>query len=231
MTLHDWTGPANWQGMHDVWIVELLRHIKPQLPEGFRAYIGSVPTLAVDVPDGNPDISVRDWRPEQSVPETITESSPDEPEEEVAVLTLDPQTAVCVTWAGRLVSVVELISPRNKDRPASRAAYTARYLGYLMEGAHLLLVDVHRRPIGFSFAAAVAEELGLEIPNLPAPYAVSYRVGAPASKGGRFLGTWRRPLGIGKPLPTIPLALSDHVKVLIDLDVTYSRAAEDNYLS
>ena len=54
--------------------------------------------------------------------------------------------------ARSLIAAIELISPRNKDRPSSRETYLTRYLGYLLESVHLLLVDVHRRPIGFSFA-------------------------------------------------------------------------------
>ena len=52
----------------------------------------------------------------------------------------------------RLAAAVELVSPRNKDRPESRAIYLNRYMSYLIEGCTLLLVDVHRRPLRFSFA-------------------------------------------------------------------------------
>src|SRR5438552_3325206 len=167
MPLHDWTDRGGWEGLHDIWIVELLRHIKPQLPEGYRAYIGSTPALTIGAPDGRPDVAVRQWLPEPP-PEIPPASIPagnnslPEPDEEVATLRLDPQTALYVTTQGHMVAAVELISPRNKDRPTSRAFYLARYLGYLQEGAHLLLVDVHRRPLNFSFADAMAQELKLK---------------------------------------------------------------------
>jgi hypothetical protein len=60
--------------------------------------------------------------------------------------------------------------------------------------------------------------------------AVSYRVGGPAATGGRLLGVGRRPLIVGAPVPTLPLALSGEVDLPIDLEVTYARAAEDAYL-
>jgi hypothetical protein len=47
MPLHDWSELSGWEGVHDVWIVELLRAIKPQLPDEYRAYIGSAPALAI----------------------------------------------------------------------------------------------------------------------------------------------------------------------------------------
>ncbi len=47
MPLHDWTDRAGWEGVHHLWITELLRWIKPRLPAGYRAYIGAAPMLAV----------------------------------------------------------------------------------------------------------------------------------------------------------------------------------------
>jgi hypothetical protein len=233
MPLHDWSELSGWDGVHDIWIVELLRWIKPRLPEQYRAYIGSSPALAIVAPTERPDVSVRQWLleppAESPTPEPVPEQS--EPDEEVATLTLDPQKALFVVYGGRLVAAVKLISPRNKDRASARAVYLARYLNYLMEGAHLLLVDVHRRPLEFSFAVALARELQIQQPRLAAPLAVSYRVGEPAPDGGRFLGIWRRPLTIGQPLPTVSLALTLRQLIDVDLEQTYCRAAADAYLT
>src|SRR5207248_4889299 len=114
-------------------------------------------------------------------------SAADEPDDEVAVAVIDPGTSLYVEVRGRLVAAVELISPRNKDRQVARNAYAGRYVGYLLEGVHLLLVDVHRRPIGFSFADFIAQALQMRQPACPPPAAVSYRVGEPAATGGRPL--------------------------------------------
>ena len=46
MPLHDWTELTGWDGVHQIWIVELLYWVKPRLPEGYRAYIGTTPTIA-----------------------------------------------------------------------------------------------------------------------------------------------------------------------------------------
>ena len=37
MPLHDWTSQPGWDGVHHLWIAELLRWVKPLLPAGFRA--------------------------------------------------------------------------------------------------------------------------------------------------------------------------------------------------
>jgi hypothetical protein len=153
-----------------------------------------------------------------------------EPEIEVAVLTLDPGTSLFVEKQGHLISAIELISPRNKDRVSSRETYQARHLSYLHEAVNFLLVDVHRRPIGFSFADRIAAELSIDRAPLPPPFAVSFRVGEPAATGGRFLALWPRALRPGSPLPTLPLALDVHSAVYVDLERTYSAAAADAYL-
>jgi hypothetical protein len=234
MPLHDWTDRPGWEGVHHLWITELLRWVKPRLPPGYRAYIGSVPTVAVGAPSERPDVSARQWPEDRAAPETAPAGAPnatEAPDEEVAVATLDPGKALFVEIRGRLVAAVELVSPRNKDLPVARATYVGRYTGYLLEGVHLLLVDVHPRPLGFSFADRIAEELQLRQPTCPPPLAVSYRVGEPAATGGRLLAIWRRPLTVGAPLPTMPLPLSVDIRVQVDLEETYSRAAADAYLS
>jgi hypothetical protein len=235
--LHEWTEQSGWEGVHHLWIAELLRWVKPRLPAGYRAYIGSVPTVAVGAPTERPDVSVRQWPEHQAPGEALPAQAPaqegvrEEPDEEIAVATLDPETALYVESRGRLVSAVELVSPRNKDRPVARSTYLARYLGYLLEGVHLLLVDVHRRPLNFSFPDRIAQELQLRQPPCAPPLAVSYRVGERAAAGGRFLAIWRRPLTVGQPLPTVVLPLAVDLDVRVDLEQTYTRAAADAYLS
>jgi len=153
-----------------------------------------------------------------------------EPDVEVAVATLEEDTTVQVERAGRLVAVVELISARNKDRPAAREQYASRYLGYLRGGVHLLLVDVHRRPLEFSFPQLIAESLGEPLPAPVTPSVVSYRVGATAATGGRMLAVWQHSCAVGQPLPALPLALTLDAAVTVDLEGTYTRAAADNYV-
>ncbi len=229
MPLHDWSDRPGWEGMHLLWIAELLRWVKPRLPEGYRTFLGSTPRLAVGAPAARPDLGVREWT-DPATPGRGAGDQAVEPDEEVAVATIEPDAALFVERAGRLVAAVELVSPRNKDRPLARSTYLARYLGYLLDGVHLLLVDAHPRPAGFSMADRIAAELQLHQPPLPTPLAVSYRVGEPAPTGGRLLALWRRPLAIGQPLPALPLALTTELAVTVDLESTYTGAATDSYL-
>jgi hypothetical protein len=164
-------------------------------------------------------------------PATASGEPSEEPDQEIAAATLAQDKALFVEYQDRLIAAVELVSPRNKDRPSACNAYVSTYAGYLLKGVHLLLVDVHRRPLRFSFADRIAEELQLDQPACPAPCAVSYRVGEEAPNGGRFLGIWRRPLTVGAPLPAMRLPLSVQESVLVDLEQTYGRATAAAYLT
>jgi hypothetical protein len=175
-----------------------------------------------------PDVRVHQWT--EPRPPRAQNVQTEEPDVEIAVATLDPGKCLLVESGGRLVSAVELISPRNKDRPVARTTYVSRYVGYLIEGIHLLLTDVHPRPVGFSFADAIAEQLEIAQPSCPVPFAVSYRVGEPAASGGRLLGIWRRELVVGESLPTIALPLTTEISIPVDLEHTYRQAAADAYI-
>ncbi|MCI0699868.1 MAG: DUF4058 family protein [Planctomycetia bacterium] len=232
MPLHDWTDDRGWNSLHHVWQTTMLTQLRDRLPEGYRAYIGSVPALTIDAPNGRPDVNVRTWKP--SVEPAAGGSAPAEAvgvfdTEAVAVFELDPQTALHVDLHGQLVAAVEIVSPRNKDRPDSRERYTSRYFGYLRQGVHLLLIDILPRPVGFSFADAIAVNLGIEQPPCPVPFAVSYRVGEPVPEG-TLIARRLCPLRVGEPLPTVPLALNVHQSVLIELEPTYREAARLVYL-
>lgn len=230
MPLHDWKDDRGWESVHLLWLAQLLDWVQPRLPPGYRAYLGSVPALTIDTPNGRPDVGVRQWTTaaiETQVDAAMAEMKPDQ--EAVATFVLDPQRALHIDLHGQLIGAVEIISPRNKDRPSARERYLNRYAGYLLQGVHLLLVDVLPRPAGFSFADALAANLGIAQKGCPAPCAVSYRVGEPVPEG-TIVAFWLRALQAGQPLPVVPLALDAQRIVQIDLEHTYQEAARRAYL-
>jgi hypothetical protein len=229
MPLHDWRDDRGWDSLHLVWQAQLLDWIQPRLPEGYRAYLGSVPALTIDTPNGRPDLGVRDWSPPTPRPTPAPSAAIEPDTEAVALFSLDPMRAVHIDLHGQLIAAIEIVSPRNKDRPAARERYLGRYLGYVHQAVHLMLIDLLPRPDGFSFAEAIAASLNYAQPPCPAPFAVSYRVGE-AVPEGTLLGSWHRPLRVGDPLPTIPLALTASQSIEIDLEHTYREAARRVYL-
>jgi hypothetical protein len=234
MPLHDWTDERGWDSVHPFWLAYLVEWIQPRLPEGYKAFLGGVPSLSVDVSQGKPDVSVRQWGPEPTAEAVTSGTGILEPDLEASVtIRMDPQRAVHIDFHGQLIAAIEVVSPRNKDRADAKETYCNRYLGYLRLGVHLMLVDVLPRPKGFSFSDAITKSLGLELPPLPPPFAATYRVGEVVPVGnemGSLVGLWRRPLQVGQPLPTLPLPLSVHRAILIDLEESYHRAAKRAYL-
>jgi len=229
MPLHDWTDRSGWEGMHIYWMTEIARDLKARLPAGYRAVIGSHPLVAIGLSPMKPDVAVTNGVTHPTV-ESFGAASSREPDIEIAVATLEEDATVCVERDGRLVAAIEVLSPRNRCRMAAREQYAGRYMNTIRGGVHLMIVDVHRRPIGFSFPQLVAATFGETLPAAAAPTVVSYRVGAPAAQGGRMLAVWQEVLGIGKTLPSMPLPLGLDLIVNVDLESTYSQAASDSYV-
>lgn len=233
MPLHDWADDRGWDSVHQLWINALLFWAQDRLPPGYRAYLGSVPGLSIGAEPGRPDLGVRTWQNAGTEPPPRLAATTDAPEPDfktVALLHPEPRVAVHVFCQGQLVAAVELVSPRNKDRPSSREFYRNRYLSYLWSGVHLMLIDVHRRPLGFSFVEAMAAEVQCQFPVGLPPHVVSWNVGGPTPEGGQFLDGWYRSLAVGEPLPTLPLALSAERILPIDLEHTYREATHRAYL-
>src|ERR1700761_5107927 len=116
MPLHAWKDDRGWDGVHNIWITELLYWLRPRLPAHYRVYLGSVPALTLDFALGRPDVAVREWSPPPSEANGNGNGTPEQPDQRaVAVIELDPHPAVHVHQQGQLVAAIELVSPRNKD--------------------------------------------------------------------------------------------------------------------
>ena len=233
MPLHDWSKLKGWSGVHIFWMTDLARDLRAKLPTGYRAYIGNSPIVAADDPPGVPDVAVRTpeagkWWLDGGEPD------PFQPDREVAVnlAVLEADKSIYVEQDGRLVAAIELVSLGNKDDLAERSKRIARYLGYLTNGVHLLLVDVHPRPKAFSFADELASALSIpDEPSLAVPHVVSYRVRPDKPGGFSTMHLKRQRLEVGQPLPSMPLALYFPQTVWLDLEGTYTKAAADAYLT
>ena len=128
----------------------------------------------------------------------------------------------------RLAAAVELVSPRNKDRPQARQAFAAKCVGYLQRGSGVVVVDtVTTRRADLN--AAVLSLLGADAGAASLPEglsAVSYRAAGP-DPSARHLQLWPTPLSLGRSLPTLPLWIAADLAVPLDLDVSYATTCAD----
>ena len=124
----------------------------------------------------------------------------------------------------RLVAAVELVSPRNKDRPESRAQFVAKCAALLRQHVSVVLVDVVTVR-DFNLYAELLEWIGERDPGLgddpPATYAVACRWRPRGAS--RWPEAWNRPLAVGRPLPVLPLWLSDDLAV----EASYEQTCRD----
>lgn len=123
----------------------------------------------------------------------------------------------------KVVAVVELVSPSNKDRPAERRAFAAKCAGYLASGASVVVVDIVTEKqfcLHNELARLLELGRGVELPGDPHLYAVSYR---PVMRAGRpEVDLWPYPLALGATLPTLPLRLIEDEFVPVELESTYA---------
>jgi hypothetical protein len=131
----------------------------------------------------------------------------------------------------RLVAVVELVSPRNKDRPESRRAFGAKCAAYLQRGIGAVVVDIvsNRQ---FNLHNELVQVLGLghdaTMPAEASLYTVAYR---PARVGdSNQIHVWPVPLSIDGSLPIMPLALKGTRALPLDLESSYMDARQRSRL-
>lgn len=127
----------------------------------------------------------------------------------------------------QLVAAVELISPANKDRPASRRAFALKCANYLEQGTSVVVVDVVTERamdlhaelltiLELDTAGAWASPTGL--------YAIAYR--SRRENAHINLDWWPEALAVGSPLPKMPLWIALGVQVPVDLEATYLKTFE-----
>ncbi len=122
-----------------------------------------------------------------------------------------------------LVAAVEIVSPRNKDRPESRRAFVAKLAALLQRDVCVSIVDLVTVRQD-NLYANLLELLGEADPNLgetpPILYAATVRRRTRPGKRPMLEG-WFYPLALGQALPTLPIWLDARRAVALELEATY----------
>jgi hypothetical protein len=120
---------------------------------------------------------------------------------------------------GRVVAVIEIVSPGNKSGRAAFESFVEKAVEFLNAGIHLLVVDLFpptpRDPQGLH--KAIADEFidePFELPTEQPLSLVGYDAGLPITA---YIET----VAVGEPLPTMPLFIAPGVHVRVPLETTY----------
>lgn len=225
MPIHDWSrvDAGTFHHFHQAWTIEITYALNGgALPPGFFA-------MAEQVVGG-------------PIPDVITLQRRERSGEEPpfgggAVVAEAPPRAAYVTSAmsdlyarkanqiairhrlGRVVAVLEIVSPGNKSSRHALRTFVAKAEDLLRQGIHLLVVDLFppssRDPQGIHKAIwdAIQEE-PFELPPAKRQTVAAY-------EAGEILTAYVEPVAVGDPLPSLPLFLEPGLHVPAPLESTY----------
>ena len=221
---------VSWEEIHAMWPARIVLQLRTVLPKGYAAgpkvHAGS--QIEIDVAKFESDDSPR----LQGVPDEggVATAVWSPPEPTVAVETQIPdydeyEVRIYDAERGRqLVAAIELVSPGNKDRPATHDAFVRKCAAYLQQRIGLIVVDVvtsraanlHERLLKVLQQSKSSTEASGPL------YSVAYRIAGP--DGSARMEQWSHSLKIGGELPTLPLWIADELSLPLDLEATYASA-------
>jgi hypothetical protein len=235
MPVHDWNkvDAGTFHSFHNAWITHLMGRLNGGvLPRGFDALSeqyasGPIPdVLTLQQPDPSP------------VPEATSRDGgialADAPPRIGLKLTADPKViyrarrrTLTIRHASghRIVALLEIASPGNRDRPAGVQDLANKVDAALLQGIHVMLVDLFP-PGRFDLDGlhgALSARYGMEEYVVPAdrPLTIcSYRAVAPVE-------AYVEHLAFGKSLPEMRLFLDAETDVNVPLELTYQDAFHD----
>jgi hypothetical protein len=233
MPLHDWTRveAGIFHDFHTVWIAEIRNVLnRGLLPQGYYALaeqhaggrVTDVLTLHSTPPPQEPP-----FLPPGSGGTTVAEAPPRVRRRQ----TLEPalalrrrSLAVRHVSGHRLVALVEILPPANKDRAEHLEAFAAKAATALECGVHLLVVDVFppgpHDPHGIHGVLRRRLDASSEPYDLPAaePQTLAAYVAGPSVE------VYLEHAAVGSALPPMPLFLRPDRYVNVPLEPTYEDA-------
>jgi len=225
MPIHDWTRiPAGlFHHFHQDWSIEIARELnRGRLPKGLSAL--------VEQRSGPRESDVL-------TVESTRDPGRRESDSEGGVATAAPPTTRIVRRTtkeiyagranrivvrhhlGRIVAVVEIVSPGNKVSRAALRDFVEKTIDFLRAGIHVLIVDLFpptpRDPYGIHKAIwDEIEEEEFAFPEGKDRILVSYETGG-------LRAAYVEPVAVGDDLPDMPLFLTNAGHILVPLEPTY----------
>jgi hypothetical protein len=124
--------------------------------------------------------------------------------------------------AHRLVALLEVVSPANKDRVESVRAFASKVADALHAGVHVLIVDLF--PPGSADPGGMHRAIWSHFDPQPAEVPAENPLTVASYLAGWQPEAWLEHLAVGDPLPEMALFLTDEICVPLPLDATYDAA-------
>lgn len=239
MPIHDWTrvSAGIFHDFHHEWISTIKRRLNLLLPQGYYALAEQIAggrepdVLSLEHIHGRPS----NGRNEREKEESLEQGG-------IAVATAPPKVrftaeaeldryaakrkriAIRHSSNDRVVGLIEIVSPGNKDRAASVQDFVEKAVQFLDAGIHLLIVDLFpptpRDPEGMHHAiwSRIAKD-DFTLPHDEPLTVVSY-------SAGPIKRAYIEPAAVGRALPEMPTFLQPETYVLLPLEQTYNSAFE-----
>jgi hypothetical protein len=125
---------------------------------------------------------------------------------------------------GKVITVIEIVSPGNKSSQQALRAFVERALRGLQQGIHLLIIDIlpptPRDPQG------IHKVIWDEVQKVPFELPVAKPLTLAAYTAGRPITAYVEPVAQGGPLPEMAVFLDPETYILAPLEATYLAAWE-----
>jgi hypothetical protein len=120
---------------------------------------------------------------------------------------------------GRIIAVIEIVSPGNKDSRAALRDFVDKTIDFLRAGIHVLILDLFpptpRDPFGLHKVIwDEIEEKDFAFPQGKDRILASYETGG-------VQACYVEPVGVGDKLPDMPLFLTNNLYIYVPLEPTY----------
>ncbi len=240
MPVHDWTRifDGGFHHFHQAWVFTIQSFLnKGLLPPGYYASMEQV------VSGPNADVVTLDrWQPAERVSSAKREREPGG----IAVADCPPkstfqyeadrrqyankadQIAIRHVSDHRLIAVIEVVSPGNKNNRRALDAFRRKINLLLDQRVHLLLIDILPPgpvdPDGLPIALSVTDPMDVPVVTEAEPYSV---LSVRCSEDSELLGGFAEMIGRNQPIPEMPLFLSEDHYVNVPLEATYLRAWDE----
>ena len=235
MSVHDWTRveAGIFHAFHTAWVAEMQTALNAGLlTEGYYAlaeqHAGDAIADVLALHASTLERGTRDWPPLPDAGGVAVADAPPRTRRrhtvETATLTRRRSLAIRHVSGHRLVALIEIVSPGNKDRARHVAEFADKVAEALEVGVHVLLVDL--LPPGNHDPAGMHGVIIQELESLAEPYELprnepltlaSYSAGPPVE-------IYLEHLAVGGNLPDMPLFLTPDRYVNVPLEATYQSA-------